>query len=75
VVAFELGAVGERLAFWRVGGLVRPELGAVGLADAAVERLSHPSRVSDGVVRTLPQVDRVARKYLEIYKAQRARAR
>jgi glycosyltransferase involved in cell wall biosynthesis len=75
VVAFDHGAVGERLGFWRVGERVSPDLGAEGLADAAVESLRRSARVPDNVVRTLPQVDRVARKYLEIYKAQRARAR
>ena len=75
VVAFEHGAVGERLSFWEVGDLVPPDLGADGLADAVVNNLGRRRRVPDSVVRTLPQLDRVARKYLELYKAQRAHAR
>ena len=75
VVAFEHGAVGERLSFWAVGELAPLNQGAGGLADAVVHCLGHRKRVPDSVIRTLPQVDRVARKYLELYKAQRARAR
>jgi glycosyltransferase involved in cell wall biosynthesis len=75
VVAFSLGAVGERLSFWEAGELVPPDLGAEGLADAVIESLGRRTQVSDNVIRTLPQLDRVARKYLELYKGQRARAR
>jgi glycosyltransferase involved in cell wall biosynthesis len=75
VVAFEHGAVGERLSYWDVGELVPTALGAEGLADAVVGNLSSNQRVPDGVIRTLPQIDRVARKYAELSKAQRAHAR
>ena len=75
VVAFEHGAVGERLSFWEVGNLVPPALGAEGLADAVIESLGQRSLVPDSVIRTLPQLDRVARKYVEFYKGQRVRAR
>jgi glycosyltransferase involved in cell wall biosynthesis len=75
VVAFEHGAVGERLSFWDVGQLVPLESGADGLADAAVNALRHGQRVADGVIRTLPQIDRVARRYGELSKTQRAQAR
>ncbi len=75
VVAFEHGAVGERLSFWQVGELVPPGLGADGLAEAVLNLLGRRTRVPDGIIRTLPQVDRVARKYLELNKGQRARAR
>jgi len=75
VVAFERGAVGERLSFWQAGDLVIPGLGSDGLADAVIDNLSSKKRVPDGVIRTLPQVDRVARKFGELYKSQRARAR
>jgi glycosyltransferase involved in cell wall biosynthesis len=75
VVAFEHGAVGERLSFWQVGELVPLGLGADGLADAVLNLLGRRTRVPDGIIRTLPQLDRVARKYLELNKGQRARAR
>jgi glycosyltransferase involved in cell wall biosynthesis len=74
VVAFEHGAVGERLAFWEVGEVVPLGLGTEGLADTVVGLLRQRPGVPDGVIRTLPQIDRVARKYLELYKSQRARA-
>jgi glycosyltransferase involved in cell wall biosynthesis len=75
VVAFERGAVGERLSFWQAGDLVIPGLGTDGLADAVLDNLGTDKQVPDSVIRTLPQVDRVARKLAELYRAQRARAR
>jgi glycosyltransferase involved in cell wall biosynthesis len=75
VVAFEHGAVGERLSYWEVGDLVPMALGVEGLADAVIDNLGQNQRVADGIIRTLPQIDRVARKYRELSKAQRARAR
>ena len=75
VVAFEHGAVGERLSYWEVGDLVPLTLGTDGLADTVIENLGRKQQVPDSAIRTLPQIDRVARKYLEIYKGQRARAR
>ena len=75
VVAFEHGAVGERLSYWEVGDLVPTALGVEGLADAVIGNLGQSLRVPDGVIRTLPQIDRVARKYSELSKTQRARAR
>ena len=75
VVAFEHGAVGERLSYWRVGDLVPLGLGAKGIAGAVLDSLHRKKRVPDSVIRTLPQIDRVARKYAELYKAQRAYAR
>jgi glycosyltransferase involved in cell wall biosynthesis len=75
VVAFERGAVGERLSFWQVGDLVIPGLGTDGLAKAVVDNLNHKQRVPDSVIRTLPQVERVARKIAELYRSKRARAR
>jgi glycosyltransferase involved in cell wall biosynthesis len=74
VVAFERGAVGERLSFWQVGDLVMPGLGTDGLAAAVVENLHRRRRVPESVVRTLPQIDRVALKMGALYRAQRARA-
>jgi len=75
VIAFEHGAVGERLSYWEVGELVPTALGVEGLADAVVGNLGRNQRVPDGVIRTLPQIDRMARKYSELSKAERARAR
>jgi glycosyltransferase involved in cell wall biosynthesis len=75
VAAFEHGAVGERLSYWQVGDLVPVDLGAKGLSDAVLNSLHRNQRVPDGVIRTLPQIDRVARKLAELYRAQRAYAR
>ena len=75
VVAFEHGAVGERLSYWEVGELVPVALGVEGLAGAVINNLGRNQRVADGVIRTLPQINRVAQKYSELSKAQRARAR
>ena len=75
VVAFDHGAVGERLSYWETGELVPTALGAEGLANAVVGNLRSNQRVPAGIIRTLPQIDRVARKYTELSKAQRARAR
>jgi glycosyltransferase involved in cell wall biosynthesis len=75
VVAFDHGAVGERLSFWEAGELVPLALGAEGIADAVIENLGQELRVPDGVIRTLPQLDREARKYLDLYRGQRAHAR
>lgn len=75
VVAFEHGAVGERLSYWEVGELVPTALGVEGLADAVISKLGRHRRVPDGIIRTLPQIDRVARKYAELSKAEWARAR
>lgn len=75
VVAFERGAVGERLSFWQIGELVIPGLGTDGLAEAVVNALRNTQRVPDSIVRTLPQVERVARKLSDLYKSLRARAR
>lgn len=75
VVAFERGAVGERLSFWQVGELVIPGLGTDGLAQAVVNTLDSKRRVPDSVIRTLPQVERIARKYSELYRSLRVRSR
>jgi hypothetical protein len=75
VVAFERGAVGERLSFWQVGELVIPGHGTDGLADAVLNILNGSRRVPESVIRTLPQIERVARKYAELYKSLRTRAR
>lgn len=75
VVAFERGAVGERLSYWQVGDLVIPGRGVDGLADAVIGSFSRRQRVADSVIRTLPQVDRVALKIGELYRSLRGRAR
>jgi glycosyltransferase involved in cell wall biosynthesis len=75
VVAFERGAVGERLSFWQVGELVIPGHGIDGLAEGVINGLQGKQRVPDSVIRTLPQVERVARKYADLYKSLRTHAR
>ncbi len=74
VVAFNSGAVGDRLRYWTVGELVPPGGGAEGLALGALEILSG-GRIGTDVIRILPNVDRNAQKYLDLYKSLKQRGR
>jgi glycosyltransferase involved in cell wall biosynthesis len=75
VVAFDQGAVADRLGYLSVGQVVPLAQGAEGLAEAVVAILNSPGRVPDNVIRTLPQVDRVARKYSDLYRSPRLHSR
>jgi len=69
VITFEHGAVADRLVFWKVGGVVELSEGADGLARSILEHLAQPRKVPDGVIKTIPQIDRAAKKYRDIYRA------
>ena len=69
VVAFDLGAVGPRLTRLGVGRIVASELGARGLADAAMELLeAHDTGIDDSVLENLPTPLKAAEQYLELYR-------
>lgn len=72
VVALDHGAVADRLEFWSVGELVPAERGAEGLADAALGML-RGRKVGTDVIRTLPNIERVAQKYIDAYRSLRQR--
>jgi glycosyltransferase involved in cell wall biosynthesis len=74
VVAFDQGAVADRLEYWSVGELVPPENGANGLAEAVLDSLSG-RKIGTDVIRTLPNLDRVVQKYLDLYSAVKSRRR
>ncbi len=74
VVAFDLGAVGDRLEFWSTGELVHPAQGAAGLAEAVLDTLSG-RKIGTDVIRTLPNLGRLVQKYTELYRTIRLRER
>jgi glycosyltransferase involved in cell wall biosynthesis len=74
VVAFDHGAVADRLEFWSVGELIPPERGANGLAEAVLDSLSG-RKIGTDVIRTLPSLDRVAQKYIDLYSSIKNRRR
>jgi hypothetical protein len=74
VVAFNHGAVGDRLGFWSVGELASLSDGSGGLARGALEVLTG-GRIGTDVMRTLPHVERNAQKYIDLYKGFRHRQR
>ena len=74
VVAFNSGAVGDRLGFWTVGELVSPTEGADGLARGALEVLAG-GRIGTDVMRTLPSIERNAQKYTDLYRNVKHRGR
>ena len=69
VITFEGGAVADRLVFRKVGGVVELSEGADGLARSILEHLSRPRKVPDGVIKTIPQINRAAKKYRDLYRA------
>jgi glycosyltransferase involved in cell wall biosynthesis len=74
VVAFEHGAVGDRLEFWSTGALVPKEGGADGLAEAALGELAGHA-VKRDVIKILPNLERLVQKYLDMYTSIRRRHR
>jgi hypothetical protein len=66
--------VADRLEYWSVGELVPPENGANGLAEAVLDSLSG-RKIGTDVIRTLPNLDRVVQKYLDLYSAVKSRRR
>ena len=75
VVAFELGAVADRLGYWEVGKVVPLTEGVGGLAYAAADLLDSQTTVPSSIVKTLPPVDRAAKRHMELYRFIKARAR
>ena len=67
VVAFDLGAVGERLRAWGTGRLVPLEQGAHGLSRAILECVESPPRVTDAVIRRIPHPEDAARRHIALY--------
>lgn len=67
VVAFDLGAVGDRLRDWGTGSLVQPAAGADGLAKAVLECLASPPPVPEAVIRRIPCPEDAARRHIALY--------
>jgi glycosyltransferase involved in cell wall biosynthesis len=72
-VAFDLGAVADRLNFWEVGQVVRPQHGPPGLATAVFDTIARGSKVPADVIKTIPSPERTGRRYTELYKSLRVR--
>jgi glycosyltransferase involved in cell wall biosynthesis len=68
VVAFDLGAVADRLGGGKIGQLAAPELGAHGLAEAIVDALSNRTEVPESVVEKLPRPESVAHEHMALYR-------
>jgi glycosyltransferase involved in cell wall biosynthesis len=68
VVAFDHGAVADRLSSWKAGYLAQPGLGAHGLAQSIVDALSDRVEVPESVINDLPQPERAALEHLELYR-------
>ncbi len=67
VVAFDLGAVGDRLRSWGVGAAVLPDDGAAGLAKAASGLLDRGRCDTTGILNRIPRVDDTAHAHIEVY--------
>ena len=75
VVAFDVGAVADRLNFWEVGRVVRMQHGPPGLATAVFDTLGLRTKVPNDVIKTIPSVSRVAKRHWDMYKSLRVRIR
>jgi glycosyltransferase involved in cell wall biosynthesis len=67
VVAFDHGAVGERLQAWGVGATARAGTGAAGLASATLDVLRDRKNVPERVVSSLPRPIDAARSHIDLY--------
>ena len=67
VIAFGIGAVGDRLVDLGAGRLVPMHLGAGGLADAIVEHLSSGLEVPGDAIASLPTPARAAQLHIGLY--------
>jgi glycosyltransferase involved in cell wall biosynthesis len=67
VVAFDLGAVGERLTSWGVGRLAALDEGSDGLARAILDCVSSPPGIPGTVIDQLPRPKDTARQHLALY--------
>jgi glycosyltransferase involved in cell wall biosynthesis len=68
VIAFDHGAVADRLGSWKIGHLTAPELGAHGLAEAIVDALSNRAEVPESVIENLPRPESVAHEHVALYR-------
>jgi len=75
VVAFEIGAVADRLNFWEVGRVVRPQHGAPGLATAVFDTIGLRNKVPRDIIKAVPSMKRMARRHWDLYKGLRVRIR
>jgi glycosyltransferase involved in cell wall biosynthesis len=75
VVAFDYGAVADRLNFWEVGRVVRRQHGAPGLATAVFDTFGLRIKVPKDVIKTIPSTVRIARRHWDLYKSLRVRIR
>jgi hypothetical protein len=75
VVAFDYGAVADRLNFWEVGRVVRRQHGAPGLTTAIFDTIGLRIKVPTDVIKTVPSIARVARRHWDMYKSLRVRIR
>ncbi len=73
VIAFNLGAVDDRLNFWDVGRVVPYKHGHAGLATAIFESLARSLDVPKGVIKTIPSPIKAARRHKDLYKNLRVR--
>jgi glycosyltransferase involved in cell wall biosynthesis len=67
VIAFDLGAVGERLREWKTGSLVPFSKGPGGLARAIIDHVSSPSGVADSIADRIPHPADAARQHVALY--------
>ncbi len=75
VIAFDIGAVADRLNFWEVGRVVRRQHGAPGLATAVFDSFGTGNKVPNDIIKAVPSISRVARRHWELYKSLRVRIR
>lgn len=74
VVAFDLGAVGDRLKAWNVGDLVPLKEGASGLAESLLCSLVGDLDIPEAITRELPLSTSTARQYVNLYRRLTVRA-
>jgi glycosyltransferase involved in cell wall biosynthesis len=69
VIAFDHGAVPDRLKAWNVGGLVPLRKGASGLAESIFSCLARDGGISDAVFKQLPSPESAARQHVDLYRS------
>ncbi len=75
VIAFDIGAVADRLNFWEVGRVVRRQHGAPGLATAVFDSFGTGNKVPNDIIKAVPSISRMARRHWDLYKNLRVRIR
>jgi len=71
VVAFDHGAVADRLKEWGVGDLVPLRKGAEGLSDSVVRCAARRPAVPKEVISSLPRTNSTAQQHLSLYQKTR----